>query len=50
MVKSCSIDQLDCLGCEYSKECLCDYPYSINMTFNEIRNLTRELSENAQNN
>jgi len=32
-----------CQLCPYSKEELCDYPYSVDMTLSEIRELTKLL-------
>ena len=34
-----------CQLCPYSKEGLCDYPYSVDMTLSEIRELTKLLED-----
>jgi len=35
----CPIDKERCEGCEYQKEGICDWPYSIDLTPDEIREI-----------
>ena len=39
---TCPLGKKDCRGCPSVKEGLCDYPYKVGMTRDQIKRVTKE--------